>query len=598
MPSARATIAEIAPDDNVLSALYARVDAEPDAAALLVCESDAVTEITVRELVDRVRAVAGGLVRAGVEPGDRVVIFGRASVEWTVADYAIWQAGAVGVTIYETSSPEQVAWIIENSGAVLAFVENAEFAAIIERTRAEAPDLADVVVLGGGGLDAFAAAGEIDGDELDRRAATLSLDAPATLVYTSGTTGRSKGCVLTHRNLIWTIRQVILTEPLLTAPGNRTLTFLPLAHVLARVVQLTAVTAGVPVAFGGGIRTLVDDLAVVQPTWLTVVPRVLEKVRDGAAQKAGSGFKRRVFDRAEQVARAVGAHRVANTPIPLRLQIEHAVADRLVYRAIRGAVGGRLAYVISGGAPLHADLARFFSGVGIEVLEGYGLTETTGPATVHRIGHSKPGTVGPPLDGVEARISAEGEILLTGGCVFKEYWDNEEATREAFVDGALRTGDFGEIDEDGHVVITGRLKDLIVTAGGKNIAPVPLETTIAQHPLISHAVVVGDDRPFIAALVTLDTEELEVWANARGRDVGTPDRLIAELATEPELIAELQTAIDAANEMVSRAEGIRSFRVLDAELTVEGGELTPTMKVKRAVVIANHADVVADIYEA
>ena len=589
-------VVEIAPEDNVLQALYERAATSPSSPALLVCGGDGIVEITVAEMIGRVRSIAARIVEAGIEPGDRVVIFAHPSAAWALVDYAIWQAGAVVVTIYETSSPDQVGWILQNSGAKMAFVEDDALAAAVESVSSEAPALQTVVQMSGGSLDEFVADVAVDDSDLDRRAATIQLDQPATIVYTSGTTGRPKGCAVSHLNLIWTIRQVMVSEPALVSDGNRTLTFLPLAHILARVVQLAAITAGVPVAFGGGIRTLLGDLATVKPTWLTVVPRVLEKVHDGAAQKAGTGIKRAVFDRATRIARSVGEHRMAGRPVPLPLRAAHRAADVVVFRSVRAAMGGELRWVISGGAPLHPDLARFFSGVGVEVLEGYGLTETTGPATVHRVGGSKPGTVGPPLAGVDVRISEDGEIQLAGNCVFAGYWDNDEATAEAFANEYFRTGDFGVVDADGHVVITGRMKDLIVTAGGKNIAPVPLETAIAAHPLISHAVVVGDNRPFVAALLTLDVQALGAWAIQHDRQVSSPGRLVEELSSDPDLLAELQTAVDAADASVSRAEGVRAFRVLPTDLSVEDGDLTPTMKVRRTNVIAKYDSYVCDIY--
>ncbi|MCP4085988.1 MAG: long-chain fatty acid--CoA ligase [Actinomycetia bacterium] len=589
---------DVSPDDNVLHALYDRARTDGSATALMVRDGAGFRSVSVETMIGEVRSIGAGLVGAGVEIGDRVAIFGHASVAWALVDYAVWQAGAVGVTIYETSSPDQVAWILLNSGATTAVVENAEMVKVVEDLRGEAPALGKVFTMDDVGLTELKALGdEVADDELDRRAAGIEHQNPATLVYTSGTTGRPKGCVLTHHNLIWTMRQVMLAAPDLVGPGNRTLTFLPLAHVLARVVQLTAITAGVPVAFGGGIQTLLSDLAELKPTWLTVVPRVLEKVHDGAAQKAGTGFKRRIFDHASSVAKQVGAHAVAGTTPSPRLRMEYKVAEAAVYRSLRAAMGGELKYVISGGAPLDPDLGFFFKGVGIEVLEGYGLTETTGPATVHRVGHSKPGTVGPALPGVDVRISDVGEILLSGPLVFKGYWQNDEATADAFEGEWFRTGDFGEVDEDGHVVITGRMKDLIVTAGGKNIAPAPLETKVAAHSLVSHAVVVGDDRPFVSALITLDVQTLSVWANVNGRQVGAPGHLVEDLADDPDLHTELQKAVDNANVSVSRAEGIRAFRVLRSDFTVTSGELTPTLKVRRSIVVANHEEVVRQIYE-
>ncbi|MGI9624551.1 MAG: AMP-dependent synthetase/ligase [Acidimicrobiales bacterium] len=591
-------IASVAAEDNVLEALRDRAAADGTSTALMVCEGDDVSTVSASEMLGEVRQLAAGLVGAGVQVGDRVAIFSHARIEWAVLDYAIWHAGAVSVTIYETSSADQVEWILRDSGATAALVENDELATMVESVREAAPALDRVFTIESDGLEELRALGAtIDPDELDVRASTIHHDNPATLVYTSGTTGRPKGCVLTHLNLIWTVRQVEITMPQLVGQGNRTLTFLPLAHILARVVQLTAISAGVPVAFGGGVRTLLSDLATVKPTWLTVVPRVLEKVHDGAAQKAGTGIKRHIFDLAAKVARDLGTHKAAGTAPPWPLRLAHKAADALVFDTLRKAMGGNLQFVISGGAPLNADLARFFGGVGVEVLEGYGLTETTGPATVHRVGHAKPGTVGPPLAGVDVVISDAGEILLAGNLMFDGYWDNEEETAEAFADGFFRTGDYGKIDDDGHVVITGRMKDLIVTAGGKNIAPAVLETKVAAHSLVSQAVVVGDDRPFVAALLTLDVQTLGSWASDNDRQVTAPGSLIEELAEDPDLHAELQQAVDAANEQVSRAEGIRAFRVLRSDFTVASGELTPTMKVRRANVVANHADVVESMYE-
>ena len=583
--------------DNVLAALYERANTHGSDPAMLILADGATETLTASDVVVRVRKLAAGLIGAGVGAGDRVAIFSHARFEWALVDYAIWQAGAASVTIYETSALDQVRWILQNSGASVVIVESAELAAIVEQARTDVPGLGQVFTIDSGGLEQLEKLGAgVDDAELDARADTIAHDTTATLVYTSGTTGRPKGCTLTHHNIIWTIRQIMACEPELVGPSNRTLTFLPLAHILARVVQLTAVSAGVPVAFGGGIRTLLSDLESVQPTWLTVVPRVLEKVHDGAAEKAGTGVRRRIFDEAARVARDIGAHRAAGATPPWHLRASYRVADALVYKSIRSAMGGQLEFVISGGAPLHEGLSSFFNGLGVEVLEGYGLTETTGPATVHRVGHSKPGTIGPPLPGVGVRISDIGEIQLSGGAIFRGYWENEEATAEAFDGEWFRTGDIGEIDSDGHLVITGRMKDLIVTAGGKNIAPAPLELAVAAHPLVSHAVVVGDDRKFVSALLTLDLQSLGAWASEHHKQVSSPGHLAIELSDDTDLLAELQEAVAGVNEQVSRAEGIRAFRVLSDDFTVESGELTPTMKVKRSKVIENHADVVESIY--
>ena len=590
-------VATVDPKDNVLQAFLERASSHGSDTAIMISSENGVDTLSTAEVVGKVRSLAKGLVGAGIGVGDRIAIFGHARVEWALLDYAIWQAGAISVTIYETSAPHQVKFILEDSGATAAIVEDADLLAIVDDARSDLPALGKAFTIDDGGLDALITLGEsVEDSVLDERVATIEHSNPATFVYTSGTTGRPKGCVLTHLNLIWTVRQLVQTAPELVGPENRTLTFLPLAHILARVVQLTAFSAGVPVAFGGGISTLLPDLAAVKPTWLTVVPRVLEKVHDGAAQKAGGGVKRQIFDFAEGVAKDVGAHKVAGTTPPIHTRLAHKVCDSLVYSALRDAMGGELTHVISGGAPLRSDLGFFFNGIGVEVLEGYGLTETTGPATVHRVGHSKPGTVGPPLPGVDVRISELGEIQLAGNLVIDGYWQNQDANDDSFEDGWFRSGDLGEIDADGHVVITGRMKDLIVTAGGKNIAPAPLESGVAVHPLVSHAVVVGDDRPFVAALLTLDPEGLAIWAESNNRTAPSGSTLAEELVSDPDLEKELQKAVDSANDGVSRAEGIRAFRVLPDEFTVDSGELTPTMKVRRANVIENRSDVVESIY--
>ncbi|MGI9614160.1 MAG: AMP-dependent synthetase/ligase [Acidimicrobiales bacterium] len=589
---------EVKPDDNVLSALRGRLATEPTSVALRYRDGSGFVSMTVEQMMAEVEALGAGLAGAGVDPGDRVVIFSAARLEWALLDYAIWQAGGVTVTIYETSSADQVRWILEDSGASTAIVETAEMRAMVEAARPSLPELGHVFPIDDGDLDELRRhGGDVDDAELARRALAIDQSAPATLVYTSGTTGRPKGCTLTHRNLIWTMRQVAVTTPELTGPGNRTLTFLPLAHILARVVQLTAITGGVPVAFGGGIATLLDDLAEVKPTWLTVVPRVLEKVYEGAAQKAGSGLKRRIFDGAVNTAKDVQTNRVEGRDQPWLLKARYQVADRLVFGAIREAMGGELTHVISGGAPLRRDLCLFFSGMGVEVLEGYGLTESTGPATVHRPGAVKPGTVGPPLPGVDVRIAEGGEIQLAGDLITEGYWHNPEETAKSFDGKWFRTGDIGEIDEDGHVVITGRMKDLIVTAGGKNVSPGPFETALSSNPLIDHAVVIGDEQRFIAALITLDPEGLAVWAEKHERDVSAPDQLVAELASDDAVRSELQAAIDDVNRGVSHAEQIKSFEVLETSFTVESGELTPTMKVKRAAVMKNQTSAISHIYQ-
>ncbi|RGC68015.1 Long-chain-fatty-acid--CoA ligase FadD15 [Micromonospora sp. MW-13] len=553
-------------------------------------------EVTCRQFRDEVVAVARGLVAAGVSPGDRVALMSRTRYEWTLFDYAIWAAGAVTVPIYETSSAEQAAWILADSGAVAVVVESTAHATLVAGVRDRLPELAHVWQIELDAVDELVAAGaEVDPMEIDRRRTAIRADDVATIIYTSGTTGRPKGCVLTHRNMYADIANAVPVLPnLFLRPGASTLLFLPLAHAFARLIQIGMVQARATMAHCADTRDLIGELQKFRPTFVLSVPRVFEKVYNGARQKAEADGKGKIFDRAEQVAVAYSEALEKPGGPGLGLRAQHAVFDRLVYRKLRAALGGRCRDAISGGAPLGARLGHFFRGIGVTICEGYGLTETSPAAAANLADATKIGTVGRPLPGVTIRIADDGEILISGDLIFQGYWRNEAATAEVLsADGWFRTGDLGQLDTDGFLSITGRKKEIIVTAAGKNVAPAVLEDQVRAHPLISQCVVVGDRQPFIAALVTLDEEALPKWLAAHGR----PETTTAEeLRDDDALRAEVQGAIDQANQSVSKAEGIKVFRILPHDFTEATGELTPSLKVKRQVVHKTYAAEIADIY--
>ncbi|MEU2614847.1 AMP-binding protein [Micromonospora sp. NPDC007271] len=552
-------------------------------------------EVTCRQFRDEVVAVARGLVAAGISPGDRVALMSRTRYEWTLIDYAIWAAGAVTVPIYETSSADQAAWILADSGAVAAVVETAAHATLVAGVRDRLPELRQVWQIELGAVDELTAAGEsVDPAEIEVRRSGVKADDMATIIYTSGTTGRPKGCMLTHRNMYADIANAVPVLPNLFRQSASTLLFLPLAHAFARLIQIGVVQARATLAHCADTKNLVAELQEFQPTFVLSVPRVFEKVYNGARQKAEAEGKGKIFDRAEKVAIAYSQALETAAGPGLGLRAQHAVFDRLVYRRLRAALGGRCRDAISGGAPLGARLGHFFRGIGVNICEGYGLTETSPAAAANLPSATRIGTVGRPLPGVSIRIEDDGEILISGELVFRGYWRNEEATAELLTpDGWLRTGDLGQLDEDGYLSITGRKKEIIVTAAGKNVAPAVLEDEVRAHPLVSQCLVVGDRQPFVAALVTIDEEALPKWLAAHGRPETTG---VAELRDDEELRAEIQGAIDQANQSVSKAESIRVFRILPRDFTEATGELTPSLKVKRQVVHKTYAAEIAEIY--
>ncbi|HLI36659.1 MAG TPA: long-chain fatty acid--CoA ligase [Streptosporangiaceae bacterium] len=571
-------------------------------------------DVTAGGFHDEVTALARGLIASGVGVGDRVALMSRTRYEWTVLDYAIWAAGAVSVPIYETSSAEQVEWILTDSGATAVIVETAAEEEIVAGLRDRVPAVGNVWRIeapgpgepgasgspGAAGLEALTASGaSISGEVVKQRASAATASDLATIIYTSGTTGRPKGCMITHGNMLADVRNVASDAPEIFAmPGGSTLLFLPLAHVLARIIEVGCLESGIVLGHTPDIKNLLPDLATFRPTFLLAVPRVFEKVYNSAEQKAEAEGKGAIFRRAAGTAirysRALDSQAAGGRGPSAGLRVAHALFDRLVYAKLRAAIGGQVRYAVSGGAALGERLGHFFRGIGITILEGYGLTETTAAATVNRPSRNKIGTVGLPLPGVTVGIADDGEILMKGPNVFPGYWQADTATAEMFTDdGWLRTGDIGELDDDGFLRVTGRKKEIIVTAGGKNVAPAVLEDRLRAHWLVSQCMVVGDGKPYVAALVTLDEESLPQWKDKHGKPASAT---ASDLRDDPDLLAEIQSAVDEANQAVSRAESIRRFRVLGTDFTQEGGQLTPSLKVRRNVVAKEFASDIEALY--
>jgi long-chain acyl-CoA synthetase len=567
----------------------------PQRVALSVNRGGAWVGVTSQQFLDQVKAVAKGIVASGVEPGQRVGIMSRTRYDWTVADYAIWYAGATVVPIYETSSAEQVEWILGDSNAVGVFLESAKNKKVFDEVADRIPDCTRAWIFDDGALDTLVAAGAgISDEELERRRATLNPESLATIIYTSGTTGRPKGCMLTHGNFMFEVDNIVAGMPqLFTVQGASTLLFLPLAHVFGRIIQLGCIHSGTRLGHAPDVKNLLGDLQSFQPTFLLAVPRVFEKVFNSAQQKATAEGKGNIFNTAAQT--AIDYSKSLDTGGPgLGLKIKHKVFDRLVYGKLRAAMGGKIEWAVSGGAPLGDRLGHFFRGIGVTILEGYGLTETSAATTVNRPDALKIGTVGQPFPGASVKVAADGELMLAGAQIFKGYWNNPTATAEAIEpDGWFHSGDIGEIDDQGFVKITGRKKELIVTAGGKNVAPAVLEDRLRANWLVSQCMVVGDAQPFIAALVTIDPESFPGWLKQAGKPEGST---IASMTNDPDLVAEIQKAVNEANKAVSNAEAIKKFTILQEDWTEEGGQLTPSMKLKRNVVMKEYASEVDALY--
>ena len=583
-----------ATEGNLTNLVAERAWFEPERIMLSRPLGEGWQPVTAREFETEVRTAAKGLIAAGIQIGDRVAIMSRTRYEWTILDFAIWYAGGVVVPVYDTSSAEQIDWILNDSGSVGIIVETPTLRELVETVRPAHTQ--HVWTMTDGVLDILTASGaHISDDEIDRRRNALVPDTLATLIYTSGTTGKPKGVSLTHANFLAECGNVVQgAKDLFMKPDGSTLLFLPVAHVFGRMVQIGAVTAGLHLAHcSDPVGRLSADLASFKPTFVLAVPRIFEKIYNGAEAKADAAGKGDIFRKAAAVAIAY-SEGLDSKKISLSLRLKHALFDKLVYSKIRTAVGGRVEAAISGGAPLGARLGHFYRGAGITVLEGYGLTETTAGATLNLSSALRVGSVGKPIPGTSIKIAEDGEVLIRGPIVMRGYWQNDAANAEVFdADRWFKTGDLGKLDDEGFLFIVGRKKELIVTAGGKNVAPAVLEDRLRSHPLVSQCVVVGDARPFIGALITIDQEALKSWVAANKKQGAS----MADLAVDSQLISVIQTAVDEANKAVSKAESIRKFRILTTDFTIAGGQLTAKLSVKRHVIAQEFASEIEALYE-
>ena len=589
----------VVPPETNITDLVLRQAAKPSNPALFsrLDSAGAWRDVSATDFLADVQALAKGLMASGVGAGDRVGIMSRTRYEWALIDFAIWFAGAVSVPIYETSSPSQVAWNLGDSGAVAAFGEAAHHEDIIRQaaTSEGLTALQHVWQLEGGGLDAVREAGrDVSDADLEARRSTAQLSDVATLIYTSGTTGRPKGCELTHGNFVELSDNALALLGDVVNEQAKTIMFLPLAHVFARFISVLAVAAGATVAHTPDIKNLLADLQSYQPTFILAVPRVFEKVYNSALTKAEDGGKGAIFHKATETAIAYSKARQAGH-VGLGLKLKHTVFDKLVYGKLRAAMGGNVAHAVSGGGPLGERLGHFFQGIGLQILEGYGLTETTAPISVNTPALIKIGSVGKPLPGNSVKIAEDGEILAKGVCVMRGYYQRDDLMADTFADDWFRTGDIGRLDDNGFLWITGRKKEIIVTAGGKNVVPALLEDQIRADALVSQVLVVGDNRPFIGALVTLDQEALPGWLQRHGLPAATT---LDEAVENPVVKAAVQDLITQANASVSQAEAIKSFRIVASDFTEASGHLTPSMKVKRAQVMKDFETVIEEMYGA
>jgi long-chain acyl-CoA synthetase len=553
------------------------------------------TDVSTAEFRDEVVQLAKGLIAFGVQPGQAVGIMSRTRYEWALLDFAIWYSGAVSVPIYESSAPSQMEWILSDSDSVALFVENKEHQARFDEIKIGVPLCRQVWNIDGGALKELKKLGKTVSEEtLTQRRRSAKLIDLATIIYTSGTTGRPKGCELTHRGFVELSKNATVELPTVVNDTASTLLFLPLAHVFARFISVLCVHGGVKVGHQPDTKNVAPAMQSFKPTFLLAVPRVFEKVYNSAEQKATAAGKGKIFQKAARTAIAYSKALDTESGPAIGLRIQHKLFDVLVYKKLREAMGGRVKFAVSGGAPLGARLGHFYRAIGLIVLEGYGLTETTAPATIGRPNNLKIGKVGRALPGTGIKIAEDGEVWLRGFNTLRAYWRNPEATKAAFEGEWFKTGDIGNLDEDGFLSITGRKKELIVTAGGKNVVPAALEDPLRANPLIGQAIVIGDQMPFVAALISLDSEMLPIWLANNGHKQAMS---VAEAAKLPEVLAEVQKAVDRVNKNFSKAESIRKFAILPQELTEESGHLTPSLKLKREIVLRDFAPAVESIYQ-
>ncbi len=578
---------------NLTNYIAERASLEPNRITMSRPLGDGWQPVTASEVEQEIRSVAKGLVASGINVGDRVAIMARTRYEWTILDFAIWYAGGCVVPIYETSSAEQIDWILNDSGSVGIIAETPTHRDLVETVKPSHTKY--VWTMTEDILGALSLAGaHISNEEIDKRRNSLTPNDVATLIYTSGTTGKPKGVVLTHGNFIAECGNVVDgAADLFLRPGGSTLLFLPVAHVFGRMVQIGSIRAGLHLAHcSDPVGRLPKDLASFKPTFVLAVPRIFEKIYNGAEAKAEAAGKGKIFRAAADVAIAYSQALDSGKMSPV-LKIKHALFDKLVFSKIRAGMGGRVEAAISGGAPLGERLGHFYRGAGVTILEGYGLTETTAGATLNLTGHLRVGSVGRPIPGTSVKIAEDGEVLIKGPIVMRGYWQNDKANEEVLTsDRWFKSGDLGKLDDQGYLYIVGRKKELIVTAGGKNVAPAVLEDRLRAHPLVSQCIVLGDNQPFIAALITIDQDMLKGWVATNKKEGAS----MQDLANDPDLITVIQTAVDEANKAVSKAESIRKFTILPTDFTIAGGHLTAKLSLKRHVINQEFASQIAQLF--
>ena len=586
-------LVEVPANGNLTQYISERASLEPNRITMSRPLGDGWQPVTAREVEQEIRAVAKGLVASGINVGDRVAIMARTRYEWTILDFAIWYAGGCVVPIYETSSAEQIDWILNDSGSVGIIAETPTHRELVETVKPS--HTKHVWTMTEDILGALSLAGaQISDAEIDKRRNSLTAEDVATLIYTSGTTGKPKGVVLTHGNFISECGNVVEgASDLFLRPGGSTLLFLPVAHVFGRMVQIGSIRAGLHLAHcSDPVGRLPKDLASFKPTFVLAVPRIFEKIYNGAEAKAEAAGKGKIFRAAAEVAIAYSQALDSGKMSPV-LKIKHGLFDKLVFSKIRHGMGGRVEAAISGGAPLGERLGHFYRGAGVTILEGYGLTETTAGATLNLTKHLRVGSVGRPIPGTSVKIAEDGEVLIKGPIVMRGYWQNDKANEEVFTsDRWFRSGDLGKLDDQGYLYIVGRKKELIVTAGGKNVAPAVLEDRLRAHPLVSQCIVLGDNQPFIAALITIDQDMLKGWVATNKKEGAS----MQDLANDPDLITVIQTAVDEANKAVSKAESIRKFTILPTDFTIAGGHLTAKLSLKRHVINQEFASQIAQLF--
>ncbi len=585
------------PDTNITDLFLDRVKVDPSLPLISKqVEPGVWQDVTAADYLAEVKALAKGFIAAGVKPGQRVGIMSATSYEWALCDFALWFAGAVSVPIYESSAPAQIEWILGDSGSTACIFANSQLVELFNSVKSSLKDVKTIWTLDSNDLSDLVKAGkDVSDADLEKSRKAAGMSDIATIIYTSGTTGQPKGCELLHQGFVDLCRNAQAVLPDVVRPGETTLLFLPMAHVFARFISVLCISGGVKVGHQGDSKTVAPAMQSFHPTFLLAVPRVFEKVYNSAEQRAESAGKGKIFHAAAETAIVWSMAKDTKGGPSLGLNLKYKLFDALVYKKLRAAMGGKVKYAISGGGPLGARLGHFYRAIGLIVLEGYGLTETTAPVTIGRPDKVKIGKVGFPLPGCGIMIAEDGEILLRGTNVLKSYWKNPKATASTFEGDWFKTGDIGSLDEDGFLSITGRKKELIITAGGKNVAPALLEDPLRANPLIGQAVVVGDAKPFVSVLISLDEEMLPIWLENNG----IKEQLSIEDATNsPVVIAEITKAIEAVNSKFSTAESIRKFALLPKDLTEKSGHLTPSLKIKRAAVMDDFSHLVDDIYAA